>query len=112
MSDEEFLLIEGPKFFPRCIKKENGYSISKRMKGVHQIDILKRQLLSEKIYRIARSFTNELTRSMSSPSVYFIYNGINYRVSNHASKRFDGEQIIIDDWRTDISSKINNERSI
>lgn len=106
--DEDLLISEGKLFFPRIHKVGDGYSISKRIKGLHKRQFVINELLRRKICYIADLFTTNYKFSQSSKSVYFEHLRTNYRISDHFRGSFEGIQIIID-WKTPVKPHFNIE---
>lgn len=103
---QEQVINEGKKHLPRCVKVGDRYSISKKIKGTHSIDVVMGIIQQNKVDAVLSFYNSkgitELNKALSG-SVYFKLNGLPHRISNHESKLgFLGVEIRIR-WNSDIS---------
>lgn len=106
---------EGVKVFPRFIKIGEKYSISKRMKGVHkkstclnEIGHRKQKMICD--YLLNKGFKYK-TSSMISNSEYYIYNEVEYRISDHTNTFHKGIIILVK-WNTDMTKVLEYFNSL
>lgn len=112
-SEADAVLMEGIKYFPKLkmritttrtnnVPEPRFFSNYPKNKGSFSIGAFKKYLAVYKILQIEKWLKNKSIKIISSNtthSIYFNYNGINFRLSDHKSNRNDVTDIIIK-WDT------------
>ncbi len=104
--DERTVLEIGKEYFGRIIKVGDKYSISKRIKGLHNESVIKSEIARRKIHKVFEMAEEKgavnYNRAVFTKSVYFSLNGVNYRLSDHKRQEFEGVVLLIK-WNTDLT---------
>lgn len=87
------------QYYPKAYMREDGKIRLTKGSGYHIERVIENQIKQRMIDLKLAEFINKgatnIVTSFTTKSVYFNFNGIPHRISDH-EKYFDGEQIIID----------------
>lgn len=86
------------QYYPKAYLRDDGKIRLTKGSGYHVERVIENQIKQRIIDLKLADFINKgasnIVTSRSSKSVYFTFNGIPFRISDH-EKYFDGEQIIV-----------------
>lgn len=93
-----FLLKIAKQYYPKATLRDDGKIRLTKGSGYHTEHVIKHEILNRIIKLKLADFINKgatnIVSSLSTKSVYFTFNKIPFRISEH-EKYFDGEQIIV-----------------